>query len=53
MNAEQTEGDLPAEHIVTFRRDIAQRLAKGNGVDSDDACAARCLRSIMPRVTFS
>jgi hypothetical protein len=35
---------LPAEHIVCLLRDLAERLAKGNGVDSDDA--RRQLRAI-------
>jgi hypothetical protein len=34
MNTGADGGDWSAEHIVCLRRDIAERLAKGNGVGS-------------------
>jgi len=50
MNTGANGGDWRAGRIVCLLRDMAERLAKGNGVDSDDA-AASCVRSIMPRVS--
>jgi hypothetical protein len=44
MNTGAHGGDWRAEHIVCLLRDMAERLAKGNGVDSDDTC--RQLRAI-------
>jgi hypothetical protein len=37
MNAGADRGDLPTEQIVCLLRDLAERLARGRGVDSDDA----------------
>ena len=37
INTETNGGDLRAEQIVCLLRDLAERLAKGKGVDSDDA----------------
>jgi hypothetical protein len=50
MNTGANGGDWRAEQIVCLLRDMAERLVKGNGVDSMTP-AASCVRSIMPRVS--
>jgi hypothetical protein len=37
INTGANGGDLRPKQIVCLLRDLAQRLAKGKGVDSDDA----------------
>ena len=44
MNTGANGGDWRAGRIVCLVRDMAERLAKGKGVDSHDAC--RQLRAI-------
>ena len=42
MNTGANGGDWRAERIVCLLRDMAERLAKGNGVDPHDACRQLC-----------